>query len=78
LWQHKTPARNFDWMTPAQNWKLVDQFANVFNRLVLVRGDVPHSGADGWSNAMDTGRLYQTFFFRVTSAPVRRSLGITL
>jgi hypothetical protein len=41
------PEAQFDWMTPAENWQLVDSFGNVFNRLILVRGDVPHSRADG-------------------------------
>lgn len=78
LWQNKDVARNFDWMTDRSNWDLHDSFANVFNRLLLVRGDVPHSGADGWANSMLTGRFYQTFFFRVTGSSSRRSLGIDL
>jgi hypothetical protein len=68
LWRNRDPRRQFDWMTPAANWELVDSFGNVFNRLVLVRGDVPHSGAAGWGRSLDEGRLYQTFFFRTESA----------
>ena len=66
LWRNVEAERNFDWMTPAEDWELVDSFGNVFNRLVLVRGDVPHSGAAGWGNRLDEGRMYQTFFFRTS------------
>ncbi len=71
LWRNKDQARRFDWMTAAENWELVDSFGNVFNRLILVRGDVPHSGAGGWGQRLDEGRLYQTFFFRtaVSASP---------
>ena len=78
LWQNKDPVHNFDWMTDPENWILRDTFANVFNRLVLVRGDVPHSGADGWSSSVQEGRLYQTFFFRVVSPPGTPSLDLQL
>lgn len=64
LWHNRDPQRQFDWMTPTANWQLVDSFGNVFNRLILVRGDVPHSGAAGWGHRLEEGRLYQTFFFR--------------
>jgi hypothetical protein len=64
LWRNVDPARELDWMTPAKNWELVDSLGNVFNRLILVRGDVPHSGAAGWGNRVEEGRMYQTFFFR--------------
>jgi hypothetical protein len=64
LWQNVDPARNFEWMTPADQWRLVDRVANRYNRLTLVRGDIPHSGAGGWGNSLQTGRMYQTFFFR--------------
>jgi hypothetical protein len=64
LWRNKDPDRRFDWMTPAENWERVDSFGNVFNRLLLVRGNIPHSGARGWGDRLDNGRMYQTFFFR--------------
>jgi hypothetical protein len=75
LWRNRNPENRFDWMTPAENWELIDSFGNIFNRLLLVRGDVPHSGAAGWGTRLEEGRLYQTFFFRTTpSAP--RSVGL--
>jgi hypothetical protein len=66
LWRNVRPSRQYDWMTPADNWQLIDAFGNLFNRLILVRGDVPHSGARGWGTRLEEGRLYQTFFFRTT------------
>lgn len=69
LWRNVDPARTSDWMTPAANWQPTDSFANVFNRLVLVRGDVPHSGAAGWGERLEDGRLFQTFFFRTAHVP---------
>lgn len=71
LWRNVDPDHNFDWMTPRDNWQLVDDIGNVPNRLVLARGNLPHSGAAGWGDTLDSGRLYQTFFFR-TRTPARR------
>ncbi len=76
LWNNHDSARTFDWMTPKENWQLIDTFANVYNRLVLVRGDMPHSGADGWSDVVEEGRLYQTFFFRLMTPPGRPGVEI--
>jgi hypothetical protein len=70
LWTNIAPGQRFDWMTPAVNWRLVDSFANIFNRLVLCRGDLPHSGANGWGQNLETGRMFQTFFFH--TIPARR------
>ena len=56
-------------MTGAENWRLTDTFANQFNRLTLVRGDHPHSGAGGWGHSVETGRMYQTFFFKTRPRP---------
>ena len=69
LWRNVDPARMADWMTPAKHWELIDSFGNVFNRLILVRGDVPHSGAAGWGDRLDNGRMFQTFFFRTAFVP---------
>lgn len=70
LWRNLDPRRNLDWMTPRENWELIDDLGNVPNRLILARGNLPHSGAAGWGDALDNGRLYQTFFFR-TQTPRR-------
>jgi hypothetical protein len=65
LWQNRERSRDYDWMTPPENWEQVDALGNVFNRLVLTRGNLPHSGATGWGRGLHDGRLFQTFFFRV-------------
>jgi hypothetical protein len=65
LWRNRDPKRTFDWMTSSENWELVDDLGNVFNRLILCRGNIPHSGATGWGSNLENGRLYQTFFFRI-------------
>lgn len=63
LWENLDHNKNYDWMTAPQNWKLIDSLGAVFNRLILCRGKKPHSGADGFSDSDEEGRLYQTFFF---------------
>jgi hypothetical protein len=67
LWRNLDPRRNFDWMTSRENWELIDDLGNVPNRLILARGNLPHSGAAGWGDALASGRLYQTFFFRTVT-----------
>jgi len=63
-WRNRRRDHDFDWMTPSENWELIDDIGNVYNRLVLARGDVPHSGSQGWGHDVATGRLFQTFFFK--------------
>ncbi|MGC1644866.1 MAG: hypothetical protein WA741_03485, partial [Candidatus Sulfotelmatobacter sp.] len=76
LWRNINREKQFDWMTPPQNWQLVDSFGNLFNRLILVRGDLPHSGAGGWGSRLEEGRMYQTFFFHTT--PRRSVLPVSM
>lgn len=64
LWRNRNPAANFDWMTSRDNWLLIDALGNHYNRLLLVRGDIPHSGAGGWGESLANGRMFQTFFFK--------------
>jgi hypothetical protein len=78
LWRNRDTRRNFDWMTPPDNWEQVDDLGNVFNRLILARGDLPHSGAAGWGDSPETGRLFQTFFFKVKSSEPETPLGVPL
>lgn len=68
LWRNRDRGRDYDWMTPRENWERVDEIGNVFNRLVLARGNLPHSGAAGWGAGVEDGRLFQTFFFKVLPA----------
>ena len=44
-------------------WELVDRFANVYNRLILYRGEYFHTSLDYFGTNKENGRLFQTFFF---------------
>ena len=44
-------------------WELVDKIGNIFNRLILYRGNLFHSSIDYFGSTPDNGRLFQTFFF---------------
>lgn len=44
-------------------WELVDRLANIYNRLVLYRGDYFHMSLDYFGQDLNDGRLFQTFFF---------------
>jgi len=63
LWENIDKNKNYNWMTSLDNWTLIDSLGSVFNRLILCRGKMPHSGSDGFANEDENGRLYQTFFF---------------
>jgi hypothetical protein len=44
-------------------WELVDKIGNVYNRLILYRGDLFHVSLDYFGKDINDGRLFQTFFF---------------
>jgi hypothetical protein len=44
-------------------WEMVDKLANIYNRLVLYRGDYFHMSLDYFGQDKYDGRLFQTFFF---------------
>lgn len=44
-------------------WELVDQFGNIYNRMVLYRGDIFHVSMDYFGQDKYDGRLFQVFFF---------------
>jgi hypothetical protein len=44
-------------------WELVDRIGNVYNRLILYRGDLFHVSLDYFGTDKYDGRLFQTFFF---------------
>lgn len=50
---------------PDENWEIYQHIENKFNRLVLFKGDVFHSGDAGFGNSLQNCRLFQTFFFNV-------------
>ena len=43
-------------------WEMVDRLGNVYNRLVLYRGDHFHMSLDYFGQDLYDGRLFQTFF----------------
>lgn len=46
------------------NWEIITAIGNVYNRLVLYRGNMYHrSLISGFGDSKETGRLTQTFFF---------------
>jgi len=44
-------------------WEVLDNFGNVFNRLVMYRGDNFHQSMDYFGKDINDGRLFQVFFF---------------
>ena len=44
-------------------WEKVDQVGNVFNRLILFNSNRYHMSQDYFGDTMETGRLFQVFFF---------------
>lgn len=43
-------------------WEVVDRVSNVYNRLVMYRGDNYHMSQDYFGTDINNGRLFQTFF----------------
>jgi hypothetical protein len=43
-------------------WELVDRIGNLYNRLILYRGDIYHASLDYFGNSLENGRLFQVFF----------------
>ena len=82
LFKHKMSGlRDYKWRTSDQNpesaffhdyydmtkWELVDRIGNLYNRLILYRGDLFHCSLDYFGKDLHTGRLFQTFFFNTES-----------
>jgi len=44
-------------------WEMTDRFGNIYNRLVLYRGDLFHISLDYFGKTKEDGRLFQVFFF---------------
>lgn len=53
-------------------WEVCTTVGNVFNRLVLFRGDQFHKSSAYFGDSSETGRLFQVLFFNTTSPPLRR------
>lgn len=57
-------GNEYEYMTAPDRWQLIDDLANVFNRLILIRGRTPHTGGSGFGSSMEDGRMFQTLFFK--------------
>lgn len=44
-------------------WDEVDRIGNVYNRIILYRGNLFHASVDYFGSTYEDGRLFQTFFF---------------
>jgi hypothetical protein len=44
-------------------WEMVDKVSNIYNRLILFRGNLFHASLDYFGTNLENGRLFQTFFF---------------
>lgn len=50
------------------NWALETAIGNVYNRLALYRGTLPHQSIlSGFGNSIETARLTQVFFFNTVN-----------
>lgn len=43
-------------------WDMVDKIGNIYNRLILYRGDFFHASLDYFGSNLENGRLFQVFF----------------
>jgi hypothetical protein len=44
-------------------WEMTDRVGNVYNRLIMYRGDLFHASLDYFGDNLENGRLFQVFFF---------------
>ena len=56
-------AFNQDTFVDPYPYELVDTAGNVFNRLVIFDARLIHSAGDYFGHNIETGRLFQMFFF---------------
>ena len=65
-WEPQSEEKNNEYALYGQDstkWKLVDRIGNIFNRLILFNARHYHMSLDYFGNDIETGRLFQTFFF---------------
>jgi hypothetical protein len=68
-WIHTehTDEENTNWLNSNESydytkWDMVDKIGNVYNRLIMYRGDLFHVSLDYFGKDINDGRLFQTFF----------------
>ena len=60
----KNPKTDYAGTNNLEDWEPIIQVSNIFNRLVMYRGDYYHrSMLPGFGDNQHNGRLFQTFFF---------------
>lgn len=62
-----TDEETNNWLNSTENydytkWEMVDKIGNVYNRLILYRGDLFHVSLDYFGKDIHDGRLFQPFF----------------
>jgi hypothetical protein len=50
-------------------WVEIDRVGNIYNRLVLFNAQLAHGASKYFGSNLETGRLFQNFFFNRESAP---------
>lgn len=77
-WDRDNPDTDYNtsnYLTDESLWERTATVGNVFNRAVIFRGELYHrSDRPGFGTDVNTGRITQTFFFRVTPSPLNLSL----
>jgi hypothetical protein len=68
MYDPKNPVTEYnnktDEITDLNKWEPIVQVSNIFNRLVMYRGEYYHrSMLPGFGDSVYNGRLFQTFFF---------------
>jgi hypothetical protein len=73
IWRHKETGvysctTDEEVLSLDGEWEVITSVGNVFNRLVLFRGNLCHRSGSiaGFGTDKNTGRLTQTFFFNTT------------
>lgn len=44
-------------------WEMVDKIGNIYNRIIMYRGNLYHASLDYFGDNFENGRLFQVFFF---------------
>jgi hypothetical protein len=68
LYRHKATGHrenlDFDYESyDYTKWEEVDRIGNIYNRIILYRGNLFHASVDYFGSNFVDGRLFQTFFF---------------
>jgi len=64
IYRHKDPENMHDYDgNDYTRWEMVDRVGNVYNRLVIYRGDLFHASLDYFGHTAEEARLFQVFFF---------------